>query len=263
MTRMRRVLLYVPTFLVAGLGHLQAQDEPSVTIEYIAHASFRITAPSGERLLIDPYGSRIWIGYDFPARVDADTVLITHPHYDHDGGTSREQPAPWPESATVLRDPGNSNIKGFEVLGVAGKHADPYGKEFGQTNTIWVLRVAGLRIAHIGDNGPISPQAAAEIGEVDVLMMPIDASYHILQEHEIQTILRQLKPSILVPMHYRIPDLEPVEGEPDDLGGIDGWLVGKSNVRRLGRHQLTLSVDELPIDLEILVFDHSPALQRP
>lgn len=249
--------------LYLAVGSVQSQEKLSVTIEYIAHASFRITAPSGERLLLDPYGSRIWIGYDFPTGVDADTVLITHPHYDHDGGTSRGQQPPWPDTADVLREPGTHKVDGFGVLGVAGKHADPYGKEFGQTNTIWVLDVAGLRIAHIGDNGPVSQQAAAEIGKVDILMMPIDSQYHILKEREIQSIQRQLDPSILVPMHYRIEDLEAVEGEPDDLGGIDGWLEGNSNVHRLGRNQLILSLDDLPEVRKIVVFDHSPTLQRP
>ena len=51
------------------------QNAQAVTIEYIAHASFRITAPSGEKLLVDPYGSRIWIGYDYPEGIEADAVL--------------------------------------------------------------------------------------------------------------------------------------------------------------------------------------------
>jgi len=258
-----RPMLCILSLLLYVVVPVQAQRDLSVIIEYIAHASFLITAPSGENLLLDPYGSRIWIGYDFPERIDADTVLITHPHYDHDGGTSRGQQPPWPETATILREPGIHKVDGFGVLGVAGKHADPYGKEFGQTNTIWVLDVAGLRIAHIGDNGPVSQQAAAEIGDVDILMMPIDSEYHILKEQEIQSVLRQLNPGILVPMHYRIQDLEPVEGEPDDLGGIDGWLENKSNVHRLGSNHLTLSSGDLPGELEIVVFDHSPLLQRP
>ena len=252
------VLLYF--FMAVVPAQDQGRD---VTIEYIAHACFRITAPSGNKLLIDPYGSRIWIGYDYPEEIEADAVLITHPHYDHDGGISRGHPAPWPDTMTVLREPGHYRMTGVEILGVAGKHADPYGKEFGQTNTIWVLEVAGLRIAHIGDNGPVSDAAAAQIGEVDVLMMPIDSEYHILKEHEIQTILHQLSPAILVPMHYRLSDLEPNDNEPDGLGGIDGWLKSRNNVRRAATHQTTISTQDLPSSPEILVFEHSPILERP
>ena len=241
-----------------------AQDQrQEVTIEYIAHACFRITAPSGARLLIDPYGSRIWIGYDYPEEIEADAVLITHPHYDHDGGVSRGYPAPWPDTMTVLREPGHYTVTDVEILGVAGKHADPYGKEFGQTNTIWVLEVAGLRIAHIGDNGPVSDTAAAQIGEVDILMMPMVSKYHLLKEHEIQTILQQLSPEILIPMHYRLADVEPDDDQPDGLGGIDDWLNSRNNVRRTATHQKTISTQDMPSSSEILVFAHSPILKRP
>lgn len=235
----------------------------SVTIEYIAHAAFQITSPDGAQLLIDPYGSREWIGYDFPSGVKADTVLITHPHYDHDGGVSRGHAAPWPGSAKVLRNPGSYVARDIEIQGVAGQHADPYGEEFGQTNTIWILNVGGLRIAHIGDNGPISDDAAEKIGEVDILMMPIDSQHHILKADEIRAILQQLQPSVIIPMHYRLEDLEPEEDEPDDLGDLDGWLEGHHNVRRLGSHRLVISPDDLPESEQIIVFRHSPLVTRP
>lgn len=254
------LILYTITVPAQEQSKLTAHE--AVAIEYFAHACFRITTPSGEQLLVDPFGSREWIGYDYPAGIEADAVLITHPHYDHDGGTSVGHPAPWPVGTTVLRDPGNYNVGGIAVRGVAGKHPDPYGKEFGQTNTIWVLDIAGLRIAHLGDNGPVSPYAAAQIGKVDILMMPADADFHILKVHEIQPILDQLSPSVLIPMHYRHADLEPGDG-PDGLGGIDGWLENYRGARRLGTHQTRISLDDLPDAQEILVFEHSPLMKRP
>jgi hypothetical protein len=113
-----------------------AQDvssgKSSVTIEYIAHACFRITSPSGKQILIDPYASRIWLGYDFPPDISADAVLISHPHYDHDYGEAGGRRLPWPETTLILRRPGTNHIGDITVIGYAGKHADPYGKEFGQ-----------------------------------------------------------------------------------------------------------------------------------
>jgi L-ascorbate metabolism protein UlaG (beta-lactamase superfamily) len=255
-------LIVAFSWFCINVAHTQVERQ-EVIVEYIAHASFRITAPSGEKLLIDPYGSRIWIGYDYPEGIEADAVLITHPHYDHDGGISRGHSAPWHDTMNVLREPGHYKIGAIDVLGVAGKHADPFGKEFGQTNTIWMLKVAGMRIAHIGDYGPVSDTAAAHIGEVDVLMMPIDSEYHILKEQEIQTILKQLSPKILIPMHYRLADLEPNNDQPDGLGGLGDWLSGRDNVRWLSSHTATISKQGLPGSPEILVFEHSPLVQRP
>lgn len=268
----RKIVVFLTAVLISlCIVEAPAQEQRStvanarqaVTIEYIAHACFRITVPSGEQLLMDPFASRVWIGYDYPDGIEADAVLITHPHYDHDGGASVGHPAPWPDTMAVLREPGTYDLSGVEIHGVAGKHADPYGKEFGQTNTIWLLEVAGLRIAHLGDNGPVSQEAAAQLGEVDILMVPIDSEFHILQEHEIQTILNQLAPSLVIPMHYRLADLEPDDDEPGGLGGIDDWLKSRRNVRRLSTHQTTISLEDLPNNQEILVFEHWPTLERP
>ena len=268
----RRIVYFLATVLFSlCIVEAPAQQQRStannarqtITIEYIAHACFRIAVPSGEQLLIDPFARRIWIGYDSPDGIQADAVLITHPHYDHDGGASVGHPVPWSDTVAVLREPGTYDFSGVEIHGVAGKHADPYGREFGQTNTIWLLEVAGLRIAHLGDNGQLSPEAAVQLGKVDILMMPIDSEFHILKEHEIQTILHQLSPSLVIPMHYRLADLEPGDDDPDGLGGIDDWLKSRHAGRRLSQHQATVSLQDWTGGPDIVVFGPWTKLERP
>ena len=131
-------------------------DSPDIEIEYVAHAAFLLRAPDGTELLIDPYASRVWLGYDWPTGITPDAVLITHPHYDHDAGRYREMPFPW-ANVQVVDAPGTHTLGDFTVTGVQGKHADPYGMEFGQLNPLMVIEAAGLRIAHLGDNGPLTP----------------------------------------------------------------------------------------------------------
>src|SRR5881397_2510836 len=79
------------------------QKDGAVTIEYIAHACFRVTSPSGKQILLDPYASRVWLGYDFPPNLHADAILISHPHYDHDGGEAMRRSVPWSKTTLVLR----------------------------------------------------------------------------------------------------------------------------------------------------------------
>jgi L-ascorbate metabolism protein UlaG (beta-lactamase superfamily) len=240
-----------------------AAAAPGVEIEYIAHASFILRADDGTELLIDPFASRVWLGYDWPEGIEPDAILITHPHYDHDAGRFREMPFPWSEDVPVVDAPGRYSFGAFEVTGVEGKHADPYGKEFGQLNTIMVIEVAGLRIAHLGDNGPLTPGMAAAVGDVDVLMMPGDAAYHILSEEATREVMAELSPEIVIPMHYRLGDLEADADAPSGLGDLDPWLEGRSNVVRVGGNTTTLRAAELPTEREILVFDHAPYLARP
>lgn len=238
------------------------QDDKQIKVEYIAHACFRIHSPEGKQIIIDPYGSQIWLGYNFPKNLETDAVLITHPHYDHDGGQSRGKPFPWSEEMQVLRDPGEYAIGDISIQGVKGKHADPYGKEFGQINTIWVIKIAGLRIAHIGDNGPISDEAIGNIGKVDILMLPIDGLYHILKEVEIQAIFAALAPKVIIPMHYQIPELELSADSPKNLGPITPWLEGKENVLQLENNEHHFSLKTLPEHKQVIVFKHSPQVTR-
>lgn len=223
-----------------------------VEIEYIAHSAFVVKSPAGTRVALDPYNTYRWLGYSFPNKVAADAVLITHPHYDHDAGYYSSPGTP------VFRLPGDYRIGDVRIEGIRGKHADPYGKDFGQINTVWLLEAGGIRIAHLGDNGPLTKEVVAALGRVDVLMIPVDGQYHILTRDQIEAIRSTLGPRVTIPMHYRISTLSDL---PESLGPIDPWLAGRENVRRLEGNRMTLTRSSLPQAERILVFQPSPAVR--
>ncbi len=87
-------------------GSGAADGSSQISVEYVAHACFRITSPSGSTVMIDPYESRWWLGYDFPAGLDATAaVLSSHPHSDHDGGLAAKRKLPWSSDTPVIQDP--------------------------------------------------------------------------------------------------------------------------------------------------------------
>ncbi|MEM7353460.1 MAG: MBL fold metallo-hydrolase [Acidobacteriota bacterium] len=230
----------------------QASGQGAVGIEYVAHACFVVTSASGTRVAIDPYNSLIWLGYGFPEPPAADAILITHPHFDHDASYY------WSSDIPVFRRPGRYAVGDVALEGLTGKHAGKYGREFGQTNTIWVLELDGLRLAHLGDNGPLDDALIAALGRIDVLMIPIDSTFHILQEDEVESILERLQPRITVPMHYQIPALHDAT---EDLGPIDPWLESRPRVERLAGHTTALSANSLPVEPSVLVFQPSPGIE--
>ncbi|HJO02777.1 MAG TPA: MBL fold metallo-hydrolase [Acidobacteriota bacterium] len=248
--------------LLAALCSGASAPQTTLTIEYIAHASFLVESPGGARILLDPFASGVWIGYDFPEGLHPDAVVITHPHYDHDAGRFRGTPFPWPE-ARVFDAPGEFMVDDVRLIGLRGRHADPYGEEFGQRNTIWVVETAGLRIAHLGDNGPLTCDNLRDLGAVDILMVPIDAQFHILARDEVAALVTAVQPRHLVPMHYRLPELEPDPDSPDDLGSIEPWLQGRSGVVRLGAHQWRVGLETLLPAGSTIVFEPSPRVARP
>jgi L-ascorbate metabolism protein UlaG (beta-lactamase superfamily) len=244
------------TSSLKGESNPSNSSETELTIEYIAHASF-LLHHDNQTLLLDPYADSVWISYSFPKNISADAIFSTHPHYDHDGGIFRDLKPYWQGKIPFYQAPGKHEIGNFKMEGIKGKHSEPYGKEFGQKNTIWIFEVGGLRIAHWGDNEPINDTIAAALTDIDVLMVPIDDTYHILKKEELAEVLSVVNPRIIIPMHYKIAALEPREGHPKNLGTIEKYVALRKNVIHLKGNTYSLKKSTLPKSPQYLVFQHS------
>ncbi len=258
---MRLILAAILPLAAAGW---QEEEEPAaVTIDYIAHASFQITSQKGVRIVIDPYADKVWLGYDYPKNIETDAVLITHPHYDHDGGEYMGRSLPFPSEPRIFRHPGQFQLEDVRLTGFQGRHAEPYGREFGRFNTVWAVETGAIRIVHWGDNEPVSDALADQLGAVDILMLPIDGEEHLLTFDAVSAILKRLRPRIVIPIHYRIPELEPGDG-PDDLGEIAPWLnIYDGLVIQKSDHRAIFSAIDLPEPSEqpvIVIFQPSPEI---
>lgn len=222
-----------------------------MNLRYLGHSAFLLTLDNGVQILIDPFGNpsdgRHWFDRE-PPPLAPDLVLITHPHFDHDNlATITNRP-------TIIRDALAVRGDGFRIQGFCGRHARHYGQEFGQKNIIFVIEVEDsggrVRLCHWGDNRPDFD--VARLGPIDLLMLPVDDSEHILDLAEVDDIIARIRPRVVLPTHYHIPGLtSPQAG----LGGVGGWLAGRrERVLEFRDNNIDINGKILPDAMEIWLF---------
>jgi L-ascorbate metabolism protein UlaG (beta-lactamase superfamily) len=174
------------------------------------------------RLMIDPFGDGKALAargrrFEYPPieALEADLLLITHEHFDQNNAD-----AVVGEAQVIRAAAGRFDTPLGEVVGIASEHDDAAGTERG-ANTIYRFTVGGFEACHLGDLGQRElrdPQRAA-MGSPDLLFVPVGGGPTI-GPSEAATIVRDLGPRIVVPMHFRTPAVDfvgPVEPFVDEL----------------------------------------------
>jgi L-ascorbate metabolism protein UlaG (beta-lactamase superfamily) len=194
---------------------------------------------AGRSVLTDPFDESV--GYDAP-RVRADVVLISHDHHDHNNARVVRG------SPVVLKGPGKHVAKDREFRGIASFHDKEKGRLRGK-NTIFCFSADGIRICHLGDLGHLLDQRTVqEIGEVDLLMIPVGGIFTI-DAREAQQVVDQLSPGVVVPMHYKTADLS------FELHPLERFL--KARMSQGPQKRLSLRKEEIvPGDKRIVVLDY-------
>jgi L-ascorbate metabolism protein UlaG (beta-lactamase superfamily) len=179
----------------ARLQLAAAAPEGSVGLTFLGHASFLIESPQGVTIVTD-YNDMI------RAPVTPDIVTMNNAHPTH---------------YTDAIEPGVKFVlRGWDPAGGIATHHLDYRdvkihnvptnvREFGGTryngNSIFVFDVADLCLAHLGHlHHTLTPGHLADLGPIDVVMVPVDGAYTLNQDDMI-AVLQQIKPKIAVPMH--------------------------------------------------------------
>jgi L-ascorbate metabolism protein UlaG (beta-lactamase superfamily) len=90
----------------------------------------------------------------------------------------------------------------------------------------------------------------ADIGEVDVLLIPVGGFYTI-DAKTASRICDQIKPPVVIPMHYKTAKCA------YPISGVEDFLKGKERVKRTDTSEVELGKSELPEATEIIVLQHA------
>uniref|UniRef100_A0A7C2I178 MBL fold metallo-hydrolase n=1 Tax=Ammonifex degensii TaxID=42838 RepID=A0A7C2I178_9THEO len=208
-------------------------------IKWLGHACFLLTTRAGVKVLTDPFDQAI--GYPLPP-VAPDVVTVSHEHYDHYAvGLLKGEPA-------VVEDTGTYQVKETTIRGIATFHDKKKGAERGP-NTVFVIEADGVKVCHLGDLGhPLDAPKRQEIGPVDVLLIPVGGTYTI-DADEAATLVKEMKPRIAVPMHYKTDRLK------INIAPVDGFLKHFSGVQR--KPLLEVTPETLPPATSVVVLELS------
>jgi L-ascorbate metabolism protein UlaG (beta-lactamase superfamily) len=215
-------------------------------IKWYGHAAFLITSDQGIKIITDPYESGAYDGALTYGKIEdtADIVLISHDHADHNDVKSL------PGAPQVIKGNCFKTVKEVSIKSISTFHDPSKGSERG-ANTIYTFSVDGIQICHLGDLGhPLSDKEIAEIGQVDILLIPIGGVFTI-DPKEASHVLKQIKPKILIPMHFKTEKC----GFP--IAPVEDFLIGKTNIKRLKESESAFNKATLPQQMEVVVLTHA------
>lgn len=213
-------------------------------IKWLGHACFLITSRDGLRVITDPYAVGGGINYS-PIKETADVVVVSHDHGDH-SNVSTVQGKP-----EVVKGSGTITARGIQFKGIASYHDASQGTQRG-LNTVFCFAIDNMKLCHLGDLGhALDPEQVNEIGAVDILFVPVGGFYTI-DASVASRVCDQLKPKVVIPMHFKTPKCD------YPIAGVEDFLGGKKDVRRVGNSEADFERERIPAATEIVLLQ--PAL---
>ncbi len=247
------------------------ESSGKVSLDYYGHSSFKVTTPNGISVLIDPWRNDsawgLWFPRDFP-EITVDIAIATHAHFDHDA-------LHMPKARIVMeRLIGEYTLSDLKIIGLGDKHlSNCVGKtrwtevqlDFGESflppnnnlhmdNCIYVIQSAGVTIVHWGDNRPQPDEWVDNYLKnlnIDILILPIDESEHILTYKQAKEIMLRYSPALTVPMHYLIRGTNTTLST---LQPADEFISNVENVMNINSARLEINANEHDKKGEVVAF---------
>ncbi|WKV07796.1 MBL fold metallo-hydrolase [Thermoanaerobacterium sp. CMT5567-10] len=208
-------------------------------IRYFGHSCFKITLDSGIRIVTDPFDQTV--GYPLP-ETDADIVTSSHSHFDHNYFKAIKG------NFKIVNTPGEHDVNGVHIKGISTFHDDEHGAKRGK-NIVFVINADNIRVCHAGDLGHIlTDDMLKEIGDIDVLMIPV-GGYYTIDDRQAVKVIEQLKPKLTIAMHYRTSNVNlPIET-------VDNFLK-MTGGQKIQLNEIEIKKDELEVKSEVITLNY-------
>lgn len=113
-----------------------------------------------------------------------------------------------PSYKLAIEGPGEYEIADVSLRGVAAqRHID--NEESPLATTVYQLEIGDVRMAVFGNVAPnLSEDQLETIGVVDIVVIPVGGGGYTLDATSAATLVRQLEPKVVIPVHYGEADLK-------------------------------------------------------
>ena len=222
----------VPFSMAPRIFELCPNDKDFLFTEGAKHIETMHIAPEAYARKLDPYAPGSVKGLKLP-EITADAVVCSHRHSDHC----------CPEAVTL------TGLKpGFAMRSIYTFHDESMGAKRGN-NLMTVVTAEDLTVAHCGDLGhELNAETLRSLGKIDILLIPVGGVY-TLDAKAAKRVCEQIKPTVIIPMHYRCGSVG-----IQSLAPVDEFLslFDEAEINRLSSNTLTV---EKPLAPSVTVFE--------
>jgi L-ascorbate metabolism protein UlaG (beta-lactamase superfamily) len=164
---------------------------------------FRMIERGMASVVVDPFDDSVGYG---ALRLKADIVCVSHDAPGHNCVEAVKG------EKRVIQGPGEFEIGGVFITGLSTRSApESSGKkkktDAKDANTLYLFDFNGLTVAHLGDLDYVPTQQQVEnLGSVNIALVPIGGGGGLTASQAAE-VISLLEPAIVVPMHYRTPEI--------------------------------------------------------
>ena len=265
--RIRRILGYLGLLFgfIPALSLAADKVTSQVTVQWLGHASFKLTSVAGKVILIDPYITKnpklSAEQKDLTKLGKIDLILVTHAHGDHVGdgpalaklhnaplygpsglnntlvalGELPTELAPRFNKGGVITPLG----EGIKIIMTRAEHSSEYAWTNPKTSQLevhvggepagFIIEFEnGFKVYHMGDTGLFGDMSLiGSYYQPDLILIPIGGHFVMNPKDAAYATRQYLKPKYAIPMHYGTnPNLK---GTPEEY--IEA--MGKSTTKVL------------------------------